>query len=260
LKPPGIRTFVVDDEPLARERMKHLLSTFSEIEIEGEFGNGGDCIEPTISDSPDLIFLDIGLPDYTGLEVVSELAGELDSLPLIVFATAYDQHAISAFELNALDYLLKPVSPDRLALTIDRIRSTLASQEAPPEEARLREWLSEEMAPIPKNLPARIEIRDRGNTSFVPVREIQYFQADGNYIEVHAGERAPLIRMTMAKLETQLNPDQFVRVSRSAIVAVTRVTSIEKKGRHEFWVHLDTGDRIAASRNLESLEQAIMKL
>lgn len=256
-----IRTFLVDDEPLARQRMKHLLANYSDLEIVGEFGNGSDCIEATLQDRPDLIFLDIGLPDHNGLEVVSELAAELDSLPSIVFATAYDEHAIAAFELNALDYLLKPVSTERLAKTMDRVRQTVGSQSsATSEDQRLRTWLDSQPKPDATNYLSSVEVKERGTTTFIPVAEIHLFQADGNYIEIHTPRGTSLLRMTMAKLESQLAPQHFIRVSRSAIVAIGAVVSIEKKQRHEFWVNLKTGDRVGASRNLDQLEERIRNL
>ncbi|MEM1293935.1 MAG: LytTR family DNA-binding domain-containing protein [Verrucomicrobiota bacterium] len=255
-----IQCFLVDDEPLARQRMKHLLSKFSDIDVIDEFGNGADCIEATLKDCPDLIFLDIGLPDYNGLEVVSELVVELEHLPMIVFATAYDEHALAAFELNALDYLLKPISMDRLSTTVERIRDTIASQSRPAEEEKLRKWMSSQSRQDDAEYLKRVEIKERGGTIFVPVEEVHLFQADGNYIEVHAKQGVSLLRMTMAKLESQLAPDQFVRVSRSGIVAAARVKSIEKRGRHDSWVNLDTGDRVGATRNLDSLGETIKKL
>ncbi|MEO0448187.1 MAG: LytTR family DNA-binding domain-containing protein, partial [Verrucomicrobiota bacterium] len=251
----GIRCFVVDDEPLARLRMRQLLEHFSEVSIVGEYESGTDCIEATLEDPPDLIFLDIGLPDHNGLEVVSELGAELDQLPFIVFATAYDEHAIKAFDLNALDYLLKPVQVDRLSRTIERVHDSRARTPASSlssEEERLRAWMASEggLGHGSENSIRKLEIREKGTVFFVPVDEVHLFQADGNYIEVRTGNRVHLIRMTMAKLEAQLDAEGFVRVSRSAIVGVRHVLSIEKRQRHDFWVHLDTGDRVGASRNL----------
>ncbi|MEM7014255.1 MAG: LytTR family DNA-binding domain-containing protein, partial [Verrucomicrobiota bacterium] len=249
-----------DDEPLARQRMAYLLARFSDFEVAGEFGNGTDCIDATLKNCPDLIFLDIGLPDHNGLEVVSELAAEMEDLPLIVFATAYDEHAVKAFELNALDYLLKPVSADRFAKTLERVRNAIATQSRSAEAEKIRNWMASEKTRSDAKYLSRIEIKDRAGTTFVPIEEIHLLQADGNYIEVHAGQRVSLMRMTMAKLEPQLSPDQFIRVSRSAIVAVSRVTSIEKGGRHDSWVNLDTGDRVGASRNLDELQERVRSL
>lgn len=252
-----IRTYLVDDEPLARQRMKHLLAKFPDILITGEYGNGTDCIDATIESCPDLIFLDIGLPDHNGLEVVSELAKELQTLPLIVFATAYDKHAIAAFELNAIDYLLKPVNSDRLTLTVERVRNTIASRTGSTEQEKLRNLITSQDSHGESNYLEKIEIKERGVATFIPVGDIHLLQADGNYLEVHTGPGISLWRMTMAKLESQLDPNQFVRVSRSAIVAVKRVVSVEKKGRHEYWVHLNDGARVGASRNLDDLEKRI---
>ncbi len=246
-----IRTFLVDDEPLARQRMQHLLSSYTDLEIVGEFGNGTDCIDATLQNPPDLIFLDIGLPDHTGLEVVSELVGEMQQLPLIVFATAYNEHAISAFELNALDYLLKPVSPDRIALTVDRVRNSLAARRRNEEDKKLRDWV-ESGTGDKSGFPSQIEICDGSETHFVPVDSIFLFQADRNYLEVHTAGKVYLWRMTMARLEGLLDPEFFLRVSRSAIVAIQQVSSLEKKGRNN-WANTESGNQIAVTRNLETL-------
>ncbi|MDF1851750.1 MAG: LytTR family DNA-binding domain-containing protein [Verrucomicrobiales bacterium] len=255
-----IRTFLVDDEPLARDRMRQLLQGEADLEIVGEYGNGTDCIEAALESPPDLIFLDIGLPDHNGLEVVSELAGEMESLPLVVFATAYDEHAIAAFELNALDYLLKPISRDRLTLTLERVRSAFANQDRSEEDQKLRSWIDSEGKAGGKSYLSRIEIRERQETHFVPLDQVHFFQSDKNYIETHTAERVYLSRMTMARLEPQLDPECFVRISRSVMVSVSHVASIEKKRRNEYWVRLDTGERVGASRNLDLLEKKLAEL
>ncbi|MEM9282356.1 MAG: LytTR family DNA-binding domain-containing protein [Verrucomicrobiota bacterium] len=258
--PESITCYLVDDEPLARLRMEQLLSGFPDIEIKGQYGNGTACIEATLAESPDLIFLDIGLPDHNGLEVVSELAAEMEALPAIVFATAFNEHAITAFELNALDYLLKPITLERLTTTIERVRQVIRTNASGEEDQKLRQWMTEQAKEQSHDFLNKIEIKERGSTSFIPIESIYLFQADGNYIEVHTAERASLLRMTMAKLEKLLNPDHFVRVSRSAIVPIKRVASIDKKGRHDSWVSLDTGERIGASRNLDKLEERVREL
>lgn len=255
-----IRTFLVDDEPLARDRMRQLLKGEADIEVVGEFGNGMDCIDATFESAPDLVFLDIGLPDHHGLEVVSELAKEMETLPLIVFATAYDEHAISAFELNALDYLLKPINRERLSLTLERVRATVSQQAEKQENDKLRTWIDTESEKKATQVLSRLEIRDRNETSFVPTDQIFLIQSDRNYLETHTAERVYLSRMTLARLEPQLDPDRFVRISRSAIVSVAHVISIEKKGRNDSWVVLESGDRVGASRNLGLLEKKVAEL
>ncbi|MEM9017105.1 MAG: response regulator transcription factor [Verrucomicrobiota bacterium] len=258
----NIRTFIVDDEPLARQRMLLLLEGVPDIDIVGEFGNGHDTIEAVLADPPDLVFLDIQLPDHDGIEVVSELAAEMKELPLIVFATAYNEHAIAAFEVNALDYLLKPISRDRLLQSIERVRSVLSTRTRGEEEERLRGWIDskqEEQRNDASSRLTRIELKERGDIEFIPVSEVEYFQADGNYIEIHLPTRTPLLRSTLAKLEATLDPDLFVRVSRSVVVPVSQVAAIEKEGRNDVWIRLQSGERLGASRNLEKLRELVAK-
>lgn len=253
-----IRTFIVDDEPLARQRMHLLLDGIDDLEIIGEFGNGLDTIEAVLADCPDLIFLDIQLPDHDGLEVVSELAAEMDHLPLIVFATAYNEHAIAAFDVNAIDYLLKPIVLDRLRQSVDRVRKVIASRTRPGEEERLRGWIDlekKERKADSGDFLYRIELKDRGSIEFISIDDVQFFQADGNYIEVHLSNRTPLLRQTLAKLESQLDPAQFVRISRSVIVPISQVAAIEKQSRNDILVRLHSGDQLAASRNLDELRE-----
>ena len=226
-----ITCFLVDDEPLARLRMTQLLTSFPEIEIVGEFGNGTSCIEATLQEAPALLFLDIGLPDHNGLEVVSELASEMTTLPAIVFATAFNEHAVSAFELNALDYLLKPVALDRLRKTIERVRSVIGENSVASEDRKIREWMAVERKARANEFLSRIEIRERGSLRIIPLEEISLFEADGNYIEIHATERDDLLRMTMARLESQLDPEFFLRISRSAIVPIHRVVNTNRISR-----------------------------
>ena len=261
MKGRKIQCFIVDDEPLARQRLELLLSSFSDLEIVGEFATGSECIEATLKRCPDVIFLDIGLPDQSGMEVVSELLGEMGKLPAVVFATAYDEHAIEAFELNALDYLSKPVTQARLSKTVKRLREMVLHQEEPNEalehDRKLRELVEGEGRRRQPEYLTRMEIKNRSEIVFVPVEKIRLFQADGNYLEVHTEDTMHLLRMTMARLERELDPENFVRVSRSAMVSVRRIASIEKRGRHDSWVKLETGEKVAATRNLDTLEERL---
>lgn len=258
-----MRVLLVDDEPLARERLRLFLSSIDDVELIGECSSGTEAVDSITKESPDLVFLDIHLPDLDGFEILSELVAESIPLPLVIFQTAFDQHAISAFEVNAVDYLLKPYSRERLCRAVEKARSYL--ERSNPEDAapKVESWLADERERrAGENIEylKRIEIRDRGEVHYVPLKEVDYFQADRNYIEVHTGAHVYLWRQTLAKLERMLDSSKFVRISRSTVVPVDRVVSIETPARGETWVNLRSESRLALSRNLSELQELLKLL
>lgn len=257
---PNIRTLLVDDEPLALERMRHMLSAIEGVSIIGECSTGTEAVESISNENPDVVFLDINLPDLDGFEILSELSAESIKIPLIIFQTAFDQHAIRAFEVNAIDYLLKPFRRDRIEESIKKARARLQSSKTTGPGDQIQAWIGEERQRRASQAPdyiRQVEIRDRGETSYVPVDEIDYFQADGNYIEVHTDTKTYLWRQTLGKLEGRLDPERFMRISRSVIIPLSEVNTIETPTRGEVWVILRSSARLALSRNLSALRELL---
>ena len=222
-----LRTLIVDDEPLARHRLRRMLGQHPGIEMVGECADGIAALRAVQECRPDLILLDIQMPGVDGFGVVEGLLP--GSLPIVVFVTAFDQHAIHAFEACALDYLLKPVSPARLAKMISRARKHLSVvKSAPPAQA------SEINAPTEK----KFLVRSGQRTSIVSPQEIDWIEADGNYAILHAGGRNHLLRSTMSALETSL-PVTFLRASRFSILNLRRVKEIQSVGGTHFAIMSD---------------------
>lgn len=257
----NIRTLIVDDEPLALERLRHMLSSIEGVDLMGECSSGSEAVEAISEKQPDLVFLDIGLPDLDGFEVVSELAAESIELPLLIFQTAFDHLAVRAFDVNAIDYLLKPFRRERLEKAVEKARASLQAGALNASRDQIQKWLADEKerrsGEVSEYLK-RIEIRDRGEISYVPTAEVLYFQADGNYIEVHTAAKTHFWRQTLGKLEGQLDPASFVRISRSVIIPVGGVNSIETPARGEVWVKLHSSERIALTRNLAELKKLLV--
>tara|TARA_R110000850_G_scaffold9209_3_gene34136 strand:+ start:2734 stop:3516 length:783 start_codon:yes stop_codon:yes gene_type:complete len=256
----NIRTLIVDDEPLALERIRIMLSSIDNISVIGECSSGSEAVEAITDEKPDLVFLDINLPDLDGFEILLELTAESVELPLIIFQTASDHHAIRAFEVNAIDYLLKPFRRNRLEEAITKARNLLQAGALNEPRTQIQKWLADERgrrSKEPSDYLRKIEIRERGETFYIPVDEIDYFQADGNYIEVHTPSMVPLWRQTLGKLEGNLDRDRFIRISRSVIIPVDRVSSIETPARGEVWVKLHSSERLALSRNLSELRELL---
>ncbi|HKP03604.1 MAG TPA: LytTR family DNA-binding domain-containing protein [Chthoniobacterales bacterium] len=224
---PDLRALIVDDEPLARQRLRRLLAKDPEVKIVGECADGATALKAARSQNPDLLLLDIQMPGMDGFGVVEGLPpGEA---PVVVFVTAFDEHAVHAFEACALDYLLKPVSPARLAKALARVRKHLTAMRAnPPAQP------SEDTSTIaPKFL-----VRCGQRTSFVSPDEIEWIEADGNYAILHSGGRNHFLRATLSALETQL-PTHFFRASRSAILNLRCVKELQSAGGNHFAVMTD---------------------
>lgn len=223
-----VRTLIIDDEPVARQRLRRLTGQQPGIEIVGECANGADALRAVAQLSPDLLLLDIQMPGIDGFGVVEGLAP--GPLPIVVFVTAFDEHAIRAFEACALDYLLKPVTAARLAKAIARVRKYLSVLKAEPS------FETSTAAPEPR----KFLVRSGQRTSFISPEEIDWIEADGNYAILHVSGRNHLLRATMSALETQL-PVDFLRASRFAILNLRRVKEIQSTdGNHFAIMHDDT--------------------
>jgi DNA-binding LytR/AlgR family response regulator len=245
-----LRTLIVDDETPARERLKRHLATLDGIEIIGEAADGVQAIEAIERQRPELVLLDIQMPGLDGFGVVEAL----DNPPAIIFVTAYDQYAIRAFEVHALDYLLKPFSRERLAQAVNRAREALAR----------RQDLSAQLRPLLEGLAAdgryltRLAVRDGEYIRVLDAEDVDWIDIEDEQVMVHVGDRAFPIRRTLAELEARLDPQHFFRTHRSAIVNLDRVQEVHPwfKGGHV--VRLSTGTQVDLSRTLARVLRKIL--
>jgi len=246
-----LRALIVDDEPIARRRIRRLLRDVGEIEIAGECGDGRSALDAIDATSPDVVFLDVQMPGLDGFDVVRQL--HPDRKPAIVFVTAFDRYALRAFEVHAVDYLLKPVAPARLRLAVDRARERVERG----TNQRGLAGLLRELRDAPRHL-ARLAVRARGRIVMVDVDAIDWIQAADNYVTVHANGREHLLRETLAALGRQLDPNRFVRIHRSTIVAVDRIVELRPSSHGDFDVQLRDGTRLTLSRSWrEHVERAL---
>ena len=239
---PDLRVLIADDEPPARQRLLDLLARESGVEVVGEAATGPDAVTAIEALAPDLVFLDVQMPGLTGVEVVRAVGPA--AMPAVVFVTAFDRHAVEAFELAALDYLLKPY-------TAERFRQALARVRAGRPEAPLRDQLAallREVQPAAPVFLTRIAVESRGRVRFVPVADVDYLAADGAYVEVHAGAETHLVRERMQDLEGRLDPAAFVRIHRSTIVRLDRVESLLIGSQGDYVARLADGTRLAVAR------------
>ena len=258
-----LRVIVVDDEPLARKRLRSLLGRHVDIEIVRECANGLEAVEAIRADHPDVLFLDVQMPGMSGLEVLDTVGAR--AVPAVVFVTAFDQHAVGAFEHHALDYLLKPLDDRRFDDTLARVLERLAQHNASAVTDQLLRLLATRQAPAEgrsepsaRSHLSRIVIKSTGKVSFVEVADVDWIEADGDYLRLHVGRTTHLHRATMAELEQQLDPREFVRIHRSTIVRLARVKQLEPYIRGEYVVLLHDGTRLKLSRGyLAQLEAAL---
>jgi two-component system LytT family response regulator len=234
----------VDDESLARERIRDMLGDHPQIEILAECANGRDAIEAIQSLSPDLVFLDVEMPGIDGFGVLEAL--QPDRIPTIIFVTAYDQYAVRAFEVYALDYLLKPFDQERFEKALDRAKSQISSDRSDDLNQRILSAL-EEIKTRPIHLE-RLVIKMNGHVFFIKAEEIDWLEAEGNYVRLHAGKESYLLRDTISALESQLDPKKFIRVHRSAIVNIDRITELQPWFHGEYRIILGEGVQLTLSR------------
>ena len=214
-----IRTIVVDDEPIARARVMSLLRDELDVEVVGECASGAQAVSAITATSPDLVFLDVQMPEMDGFAVARALRP--DRMPALVFVTAFDQYAVRAFECHALDYLLKPFSAQRFKSALSHARQQLAQRQATSIGRQLLEILPDMRLREP--VRDRLVVKSSGRVYFVRIADIDWCEAAGNYVSLHVGPQSHLTRETMSHLESQLDPHQFVRIHRSTIVNVDRV-------------------------------------
>lgn len=253
-----IRTLIVDDESAARDVLRLLLGGDGEIAIAGECGDGIEALDQLRRLRPELVFLDVQMPGMDGLAVLGAL--EEAELPVVVFVTAWDQHAVKAFELHAVDYLLKPFDDARfhraLARAKERVRLGQLGALAGPLLATLKaleppggdRWLE------------RLVVREEGRSLVVPLAEVDWIEARGDYLRVHAGKTIHLLRGTMKELDRQLNPAHFLRIHRSTIVRLARVRELKPYLRGDYLVILGDGTRLRLARGLRPRVEAALGL
>ena len=222
-----MKALIVDDEPLARRELRRLLAAHPDVEVVGEAGGADEAEQALAASGADLLFLDIQMPRRTGMQLLESL----EDAPQVVFTTAHDEHALRAFELGALDYLLKPIAPARLATALERVRQRMAM---PAGEA------------LPMTRP--LLVRDGDEPCLVTLQDISVIEAAGNYVQLHFGERRPLLLHALSALERRLDPDHFFRASRSLIVNLDHVERFETGVRLELIAHLRGGRTVAFSR------------
>ena len=240
-----IRTLIVDDEPLGRERIRTLLAGDPEIEVIGECSDGRQAITAIEQRNPDLVFLDVQMPEVDGFCVLDAICG--GRMPAIVFVTAYDRYAVRAFEVHALDYLLKSFDRERFAAALQRAKEAIR---------RSREGaLSERLAGLIEDLEAkkdrltRLVIKSAGRIVFLRVEEIDWIEAADNYVRVHAGKEAHLIRETLQSMEKRLDPTRFLRIHRSSLVNLERIRELRPVFHGDYLVRLTDGTELTLSRN-----------
>ena len=249
-----IRTIIVEDEPLARERLHDLLVADPDIDLCAECGDGRSAVEKVHELEPDLLFLDIQMPELDGFGVLAELS--MDKLPAVVFVTAYDQFALKAFEVHAVDYLLKPFDRERFRAALQRAKDRIGLQQSTPAGEGLRALIAD-LRPETKSLQ-KIAIKSAGRVTFVKVEDLDWIEAADNYVSIHSGTASHLLRETLTALSMRLPPEKFVRISRSCIVNLDRVKELQPLFHGEYCVFLNDGTKLTMSRNYRSALPRLM--
>lgn len=262
-----LKVLVVDDEPLARSGIADLVARDPELEVVGQCGDGRSAVEKIRALAPDLVLLDIQMPEMDGFEVIQEVGP--DRMPAVIFITAYDQFAVRAFEVHALDYLLKPFDDERFAAALARTKRALRDNEVGQLSQRLLgllETAGHDKAPATGISPApgqpylsRLVVKNAGKVSFVRVDEIDWIEAADYYVRLHVARKSHLLRETMSALEEQLDPARFFRVHRSAIVNLDRLVEIQPYFHGEHVLVLQDGSKLKLSRSRKEKLEAVLR-
>lgn len=274
-----IRVLVVDDEPIARRRVRRMLRLEPDVDVIDEVGSGSEAIEAIRKERPDLVLLDVQMPDVDGFGVVDALGAE--AMPLTIFVTAFNEYAVRAFDVNAIDYLLKPYDPERFRSAFQRARSHMERVSSAEQGRKIRALLEQVIgddrtsaaladrgpASAPNGMgapPPRVRFLDRlmvkhdGRVSFVKVSDVDWFEASGNYVRVHVGKGSHLIRETMHHIEAQLEPSMFVRIHRAVIVNIDRIKELQPWFAGDYVVLLRDGRQLKLSRTYREHLQSRM--
>jgi two-component system LytT family response regulator len=256
-----VRALIVDDEPLAREGIRMRLEEEPDVEVIGECGNGRDAVAAILRDAPDLVFLDIQMPGLGGFEVVEAIGLKL--MPHVIFVTAYDEYALRAFEVSALDYLLKPIDGKRFFEALERARNRIrgANLEAIGEQLRLLMATLKTERKYLDRLSIKSSSKAGARVIFLDVDDIDWIEAADNYVRVHAGRESHLLHATMSSLESKLDPDKFLRIHRSAIVNIGRIKELHPMFHGEYQITLKDGAKLASGRGYrENLQKLLNNL
>ena len=248
-----IRTLIVDDEPLGCQGIRLLLQNEPDVTVIGECANGAEALEFVKRAKPALMFLDVQMPKMDGFSLVSALSPE--EMPAIIFVTAYDRHALKAFDVSAVDYLLKPLKPARFREALQRVRQQLQSRDTAKLNQRLQALLE---AAGPRNAyPTQLSVKNGEQTVFVRINEIDYVEAAANYVIVHAGQQNHVLRETLTSIETRLSPKIFLRIHRSFIVNMARVSGVKPAARGEHLLALKNGKELPMTRGVREIQQRL---
>jgi two-component system LytT family response regulator len=261
--PDPIRALIVDDEPLARKGVHQLVQEADDVTVVSEAADGPQAVRQIREHAPDLVFLDVQMPEMTGLEVVREVGA--DQMPVTIFVTAYDEYALDAFEAQALDYLLKPIDEERFAEAVDRARTQIRQAEASAlsDQLRglLRQYAEEEESDGGDEAPSieRFTVRGRKRIYFVDAADVQWIESEGDYVALHDGEDAHLVRKTMKELENRLDPDRFLRVHRSYIVNTDYVEELRPLDHGTYRLIMAAGTPLKSSRGYSDNVEALIE-
>ena len=247
-----IRALIVDDEQLARQRVRLLLGEEPDVEVIGESGDGFEAVDQIQATKPNLMFLDVQMPDMDGFEVLRRVPQA--SLPVVIFTTAYDQHALGAFEVNALDYLLKPFKPTRFKEAVQRARDLIVNKQAGVAARGLLALLGR--TPAPAGQLTRLAVKTPGKVTFVELDQIQAIEAAGKYAVVHVGKVNHVLRESMTSLESNL-PQRFLRISRSVIVNIDQIQELQPMFKGENVVVLKNGKSYPTTRPIREIQQKL---
>lgn len=253
-----IRTLIVDDEPTARRGVRLLLANDPSIDVIGEATGGAEAAEMVLREKPELVFLDVQMPDCDGFQALARVGGA--HAPVVVFVTAYDEYALRAFEVNAVDYLLKPYDDARFAAALQRAKEGVRRREVDAVNARLNRLLQflENAAPTP-HPDDRILVKSSGEIFFLKSSEIDWIEAEGDYMKFHVAGKTHLMRETMARLEARLDPKKFIRIHRSTIVNVDRMRKLSPSFAGEYAVILHDGTKLRLSRGYQERIATLLK-
>jgi two-component system, LytTR family, response regulator len=251
-----IRTLIADDEPLARQRVRHLLADEPDILVTGECRDGGEALDALRETGPDLLFLDVQMPVKDGFEVLAELGP--GRMPVVVFVTAYDQYALKAFDVHALDYLLKPFDEERFKGALGRARRAIEQRAGVTLEKKILSLLGDREDE--RGRLRRFVVRESGRIFFIHANDVDCIEASRNYATLYTGTKSHMIRETMAELEKRLDPRRFVRVHRSWIVNVERIREIQPWFSGAFVMIMQGGKRLTSSRSFKENVEAIISV
>ncbi len=247
----NIRTIVVDDEPAARARVVRLLATDPDILMVAECRNGAEALEAIRTQAVELVFLDIQMPRTSGLEVAQQLNAS-GQVPFMVFVTAHDRYALKAFDVNAVDYLLKPFDDDRFYLSLTRAKDYIEMRDTKRLTGRLMDLMQGHIK-ARHDFTEEFLIKDKGREYRVPVKDVIWFGAEGNYIVLETKARRYLLRMTMNMIESELDPERFVRIHRSYIVNMAHVRNTRYSGNNEFTFTMSNGKHLLSGRSYKEV-------